>query len=383
MILVVEPVFPNAHHAPGNSGKLWAIRRAAGDEEVTFAAHPAHRNAVFDILGETERRNYSHCDIEVIPAGGISFRRFCSQFGSLRRLVWKLKPRLVVCLGTQPETLFACRLLTFMYRDIKVIAVLHGNLNEAAVGWRSRDPRRRWVDDYASLRAAITSSRIEFIVLENSILDTACSLGVVPEARTHVWPLAIPDREVWIRHRRPDPSRLRIAFLGSAKRAKGFADFANITRRLATRNCGYEFSLIGGLQDEFSTENLAHIQIPAGFLNRAEFLRRLYDVDYICMPLNQNTYTLTVSGAILDAIAALKPVIALPTPAIRDLFRLGPVGFLCEDLSSMEAVMGDVGLLANPERYEEFRSNLERERRSRSPRSLAGIISPLIASSSG
>jgi glycosyltransferase involved in cell wall biosynthesis len=378
MILVVEPVFPNAHHAPGNSGKLQAIRLAAGDEAVAFAAHPAHRDAVFDILGEAERTRYTHRDIDVIPAGGVTFRRFRSQIGSLVRLTRELKPRLVVCLGTQPETLFACRLLTMIRRDLPIVAVLHGNLHQAAAGWRSRDPRRRWLDDRSSLRIAIGASKINFVVLDQSVSDAALSLGILPPERTHVWPLAIPDREVWERPHRPDPARIRIAFLGSAKYAKGFGDFAAMTRRLAAGSDRYEFSLIGGLQDPFPVEDLAHIRIPSGFLDRTEFLERLYAVDYVCLPLRDNTYTLTVSGAILDAIAALKPLIALPTPALRNVFRAGPAGFLCDDLASMEAVMGDADRLSDPATYQRFRATLEQQRRARSPGSLALTVASLI-----
>jgi glycosyltransferase involved in cell wall biosynthesis len=379
MILVVEPVFPNAHHAPGNSGKLRAIRLAAPDEEVVFAAHPAHRDAVFTILGESERRAYTHRDIEVIPAGGINFRRFRSQAATIFGLTKRLKPRIVVYLGTQPETLFACRLLTMIHRDTPVIAVLHGNLNQAAVGWRSRDPRRRWFDDRASLAAAAASSAIQFVVLEKSIRDAAIAMGLIPPERCHVWPLAIPDSEAWTQPHRPDPGRIRIAFIGSAKVAKGFGDFAAITRRLTARNDRYEFSLIGGLQDSFQTEDLAHIRIPSGFLDRADFLQRLYAVDYVCLPLRGDTYTLTASGVLLDSIAALKPVIALPTPAIRDLFRGGPVGYLCDDLTAMTDVMGDTDRLADPGTYEGFRANLERERDARSPSGLAHVVAPLLA----
>ena len=379
MILVVEPVFPNAHHAPGNAGTLKAIRLAAGEEMVMFAAHPAHRDAVFAILGEAERALYVHEDIEVLPAGGISFARFRSQSSSILGLVRRGKPRLVVCLGTQPETLFACRLLTRLFRDIPVVAVLHGNLNQAA-GWRSRDPRRRWFDDRASLGVAIGAPAIQFVVLEESVRDAAVGMGLVPADRCHVWPLAIPETEVSDRPHRPDPGRIRIAFLGSAKRAKkGFADFATMTRDLAARDRRYEFSLIGGLQETFPAEDLAHIDIPGGFLDRAEFRERLHAVDYICLPLRDDTYTLTVSGAILDAIAALKPLIALPTPAIRALFRTSPAGFLCDDLRAMADAMRDVDSLQNAGLYEQFRDTLRRQRDARSPIALARIVAKLVA----
>ena len=176
----------------------------------------------------------------------------------------------------------------------------------------------------------------------------------------------------------PDPARLRIAFVGSAKIAKGFGDFASITRDLARRSGQYEFSLIGSVQDAFPAEDLAHIRIPDGFLARGEFLERLRAVDYVCMPLRDDTYTLTASAALLDPIASLKPLIALPTPAIRDLFRSGPIGHLCDDLTAMAAVMGDPARLADAGAYAVFRANLERERTARLPSGLAHAVAQLI-----
>jgi glycosyltransferase involved in cell wall biosynthesis len=281
-----------------------------------------------------------------------------------------------VLLGTQPETLFAARLLRLVHRDLPVVAVLHGNLHEAAAGWRSRDPRRRWFDDRAALRAAIGERGIDFVVLDSAVRRAALALGLLPPGRTHVWPEVVTDPP--LPPHRPDRQRLRIAFLGAAKRAKGFADFAAISRRLAARG-GYEFSLVGALQDSFDAEDLAHIDIPAGFLDRADFLARLARVDYVCLPLREDTYTLTVSGAVLDAIAAARPLLALPTPALRELFRDGPAGFLCDDLAALEAVMGQPDRLADPLLYDQFRASLLRARGLRSPQHLALAMRPMLA----
>ena len=378
MILVIEPVFPNAHHAPSNAGVLMAIGLAAENEPIAFAAHPAHRDAVFSILGDAALVRFDQHDIDVMPAGGISLRRFCLQAGTLFDLTRRLRPRLIVCLGTQPETLFSCRLLKMRHPGVGVIAVLHGNLHQATA-WRSRDPRRRWFDDRAALSAAIGSPTIQFVVLAQAVADAAISMGLLPRDRCHVWPLAIPPSEVLDRPHRLDPNQIRIAFVGSAKRAKGFNEFVALTRQLAAQSNRYEFSLIGELHETYATGQLAHIKVPGGFLERGDFIERLYAVDYICLPLRDDTYTLTVSAALLDAIAARKPLIALPTPAIRHLFNQGPAGFLCDDLAAMADAMGNPDRLADPIQYGRFRDTLSRLCQERSPAGLALIIAPLIA----
>jgi glycosyltransferase involved in cell wall biosynthesis len=377
-ILVIEPVFANAHHAPTNAGLLQAVRLAAAGTDVAFAAHPDHQRVVFDILGAPEQCHYIHRIIDVVPPGGVTFRRFRTQAANLLRLCRDLGPGLIISLGTQPETFFALRLLMAVRRDLDVIAVLHGNLHQAAVGWRSRDPRRRWFDDTMALRAAVRATRMQFVVLEPAVREAALARNLIPAERLPVWRHPIADREAWTEPHRVNPACIRIGFLGSAKREKGFGDFLKLARISTALTTRIKFHLIGQLQEEFPSEDLACIEGSSDFLDRAEFLRRTRAMDYVCLPLLSETYTLTVSAAILDAIAALKPLITLPTPAIRQMFAPAPIGFLCDDLHGMQAALTDWRRLADRELYCSFRSNLEVERRSRSVASLAQTVGRLI-----
>ena len=372
MILAIEPIFPNTHHVPTNAGLLRTLMLAADGEPIVFAAHPLHSAAVRALLGETDPAVFTTTDIEVLPPGGVSIKRFIAQARSILGLTWRLKPRIVVCLGTAPETLFACRLLAVIWRNVRILAVLHGNLDEATK-WRSRDPRRRWFDDRASLSVAVHPS-IHFVLIERSVERAAIAMGLLPKDRCLVWPHPVNEREVWSTPHTPDPNRIRIAFVGLGKHSKGFGDFLTLARRISAISDRYAFSLIGGLYGDFSPEDLSHAEIPDGFLERGDFLRRLHEVDYVCLPLRGDTYTLTASAALIDAIAALKPLIALPTPAVQDLFEEGPVGYLCDDLAMMEAVLRDADRLSDPVEYATFRTNMERQRAQRLPPNLADTI---------
>jgi glycosyltransferase involved in cell wall biosynthesis len=377
MILVVEPIFPNAHHSSVNAGTLRAILLAAKGEPVAFAAHPTHLKAVSDVIDVPGDRSLSEIELSVPAPGGISLRRFMFQARTLVTLTRCLGARAVICLGTAPETLFACRVLACATRNVRIFAVLHGNLDQAT-GWRSRDPRRRWFDDRASLSVA-THKSIQFVVLEHSIGRVAIDTGLLPRDRSIVWPLPINNREACRKAWLPDPKRIRIAFLGSAKRSKGFGDFLELSRRVMAISDRYEFSLIGSLYDSFLPEELLGIAPPSGFLDREAFQTRLRAVDYVCLPLKDKTYTLTASGALIDAVAALKPVIALPTPAVLDLFEDGPVGFLCKDLESMIETVADADRLSDPVAYACFRENLGRELDRRLPEALAPIVAQALA----
>ena len=372
MILVMEPIFPNAHHAAVNAGMLRGILIAAGTEPVVFAAHPDHRAAVLDVLGPADPAQFSTVDIDVREPGGVSFKRFMVQARTILGLTRRLGARAVVCLGTTPEALFACRLLAMTQRSVRIIGVLHGNL-DAATGWRSRDPRRRWFDDRASLAVA-DHPAINLVAIEASIAHAAIAMGLVRQDRCHVWPLPISEREVWEPTQLPDPKRIHIGFVGLGKRSKGFGDFLTLARHFMTTRDNYIFSHVGALYGEFLAEDLAFVDTTDGFLARREFLERLHTVDYVCLPLKDKTYTLTASGALVDGIAALKPLIALSTPAIRDMFADGPVGYLCDNIADMTRVIQDADMLADREKYEMFQSNLRRLRVKRLPSALAHAV---------
>jgi glycosyltransferase involved in cell wall biosynthesis len=373
MILVIEPVFANAHHAAVNAGLLQAILLAAKGEPIVFAAHPLHRAAVAHAMGKSDTPNFTQIDIEVKPSGGVSWKRFVSQARTILSLTRELDARLTICLGTTPETLFACRLLAPTRRTVRIIAVLPGNLDQAN-GWRSRDPRPRWFDDRASLAVAIHPSS-HLVVLERSIRRAAIAMRLLPADRGEVWPLPINEREVWRQPHYPASQRIHIGFVGSSKRSKGFGDFLTLSRQIMATSDRYQFSLVGGLyEDSFLPEELGHVRASAGLLERQEILRCPRDINYVCLPLKDETYTFTASGALIDAIAALKSIIALPTPAVCDLFEDGPLGYLCNDLTDMSAVLRDGDRLADPLAYAAFQTNLDRPRTQRLPSALSRVI---------
>jgi glycosyltransferase involved in cell wall biosynthesis len=375
MILVVEPIFPNAQHAPGNGGKLRAIRIAAAGEPVAFAAHPAHRAVVFDILGHSDEDAYTHIPLPDIPAaGGIRFDRFRFQAGVLIRWSVRLDARTVVCLGTTPETLFACRLLAALRPSTRIVAVLHGNLHRASER-RTRDPRHRLFDHAGSLRAARHRS-IQLVVLEEAIRRDAVSQGLIQAERSVAWPHPVNLSEI----HRPGPRApgpLRIGFLGSAHRDKGFGDFLALARRFA--GGPYEFRHVGGVVGDFPAEDLALVGARPGFLDRAEYLRRLRELDYVCLPLDPSVYGLTVSGAVLDAVAAEIPLLAYRTPILADMAGEGPMGVLCDGLEAMAAALADPAVLADPAWIERCRATLRSHRERRSPEALAEIVRPSLA----
>ena len=259
------------------------------------------------------------------------------------------------------------RALVTRFRALRLFAIMHGELG-TALGWRSRDPRRRLIDLRSGLRVA-RHERIKLIVLEQHIRDAAVAAGLARDFL--VWPLPSVRHEQapatdWV-----PGNRLRLTFVGSANRRKGFGAIIDLQRQFRT---DHDWALVGELSDGFVPADARGFEVPAGRLSRAEFVHELRRADYALMAFGAE-YAFTASGSLMDCIAQRKPIIAVRTPLL-DLLetRHGRFGHLCTDQSAMAALLADPTRLRDPETYAGFQRALDAIHADRLPQRLATIV---------
>jgi hypothetical protein len=209
-ILVVQPFYADLTHASVNACFLKAMVLGRPDARIVFAAHPGHYAAVLAVVPELADL-MDHRSIEVIPQGGIQFERFSHHRRLLIHLADNTNASSVVCLAIVPETLFACVAFRLSRPAIPILAILHGDLS-TAIGWRSKDPRRRLFDHRSAIRAAALAG-VRFVVLEHYIKRTAVQLGLIRDAQCDVWPLPVLDAEFVDDPPALSDDRLRLGFL--------------------------------------------------------------------------------------------------------------------------------------------------------------------------
>ncbi len=177
---------------------------------------------------------------------------------------------------------------------------------------------------------------------------------------------------------------LRIGFVGQATHAKGFDVFLALARDLKARHGeriafhlvgravpGTDLGTLGVLADPPTTEHLS----------RAEFVARLATMHYVLLPFREGYYDLSASGALIDAITWLKPVIATGVPLVRHLFeRFGEIGFAGDGESGLRQAIDTVMADMDQGRYEAQVAALGRVRDSRRPEILAETYHALVAS---
>ena len=365
MIVVAEPNYRDGEHASVNGNILSGI--AANYSPTLFASTPLHRDMVQDGANPFPQ-SIDFCNITVMPPGGVKLRRIWAQWTTLMALMHQHSPHTLVLLSTGPETLFAVRALVTRFPTLQVYAVMHGNINDA-LGWRSRDPRRRLIDMRSGLRVG-RHPRIHLIALEEHIRAAAARLGF--DNTFLVWPLPISSHEVspvapWM----PGP-KLRLAFIGTGHRNKGFDEFLTLHSAAGPL---YDWSLIGRLGAEYAPDQVVGIERPAGFLSRPEFVRQVRQADYAIAHFPPH-YELTASGSLLDCVAQCKPIIAVETPVLAGLAqRYGKFGYLCPDVAATNRLLLEPERLRDRAAYAKFQANLDTMRRERIPEVLAQRIS--------
>jgi len=363
-VVVAEPTYGEDEHAAVNAGLLEAV--ALGCGPGVFAA-TARQHAAVQEAADPAAAPWSWQEIAVVPPGGVHLRRMRAQWRVLSALVEAHRPNPLVLLSAGPETLFVARGLVLRHPSLRLFAVMHGNL-ATAIGWRSRDPRRRLIDLRAGLRVA-QHPRIGLVVLEEHIRSAAIRHGLGRDFL--VWPIAVLANEAAPVLPWSAPPRLRLAFIGTANRHKGFDDFLALHRQAGSP---LDWAVVGRPSAEYDAADLAGIAVPPSRLGRAAFLAEVRRADYAFMAF-RGDYELTASGSLLDCINQRKPMIAVRNDMLDGLARRhGPIGYLCDDLAAVHALLSDPLALRDAAAYASFQRALNAIAATRLPRALAATV---------
>jgi hypothetical protein len=381
MILVFEMLWTGAFHAPGNSATIQAIAGAFPGQSVRVFADGSHLHELCSDRSLVEKPNVSFHSINLSPhyrfrPAIVCFRRMFREFVTIwttLRHVPSGEPCLICLISASSTAIFAVSWLARLSRRTTAVQVgLHGNANDA-FGWRPRNPITRYFD----LKAAMTSSlfgNTRFLVLEESIRAGLAQRVPGMRARTDVLPLPVNMAEVASCEETTLSSPIRIGLVGQATEAKGITPFLQLADRFQRSHPGkVEFHLVGRSlpgEDIGRFASLAH-PVSDRLLTRAAFIERLSRLHFVCLPLAEQYYSLSASGAAIDAVTWLKPMIASKLPIVTEWFdRFGDVGYLCDDLEDMAATIEQILSDMDSKRYQQQVGQLRKARASRMPDAL-------------
>lgn len=155
---------------------------------------------------------------------------------------------------------------------------------------------------------------------------------------------------------------LLVGHIGSMEiRRKGSQLLYSLAEQLR-ENEGIDFRTIGLVTPEMIPLKNEYVREISGnksddepfYLSRKDYVKELLELDYVLFFLPKDEYVMRASGAVLDSIDFLKPIIALRHPLFEFFEKeFGSIGHLCDSLDEMQELMQDI--TKQPEKYLEIR----------------------------
>ncbi len=369
-------------HLPFNEEYLRTLRAAFPDDRIVFHARAGHvanlQLRVADLRGIV----LAPCAPFTVPfglskhnsLGGRLAARAC--LATMKRAIAGRALRLAGLLGVEGNLYSIVGRRWPRISPALLHMVLHGQLGDAMV-WRSRNPLARAFDLIAAVRRPLPPS-VKLLALE---LGVAEAIAAIAPANGSVITLEHPILlSEWSEESPPvDGARLKIAFLGNARRSKGFDVFANLARNCDREDL--EFQSIGIAAPDTDQVDVSRLSRKPSrvSMNRADYLQAVREIDLVCMPLHSRAYDFTASGTLADAAAALKPLIALRNRTLDAIVaRYGPIGWLVDDEAALFQKIQTLDRAAFLAARPQWIANLRRLRDARRPEALAPLYADLV-----
>ena len=363
-------------HLPFNEGYLRILRAAYPHDRIWFRGAKGHVERLAPRVADLADIAFQPCEPFETPFGLSHHNPLAGRWAARQCLKLVAQEaagrpvRLIALLG------FNASLLSVMGRGwsptsvVPLHMILHSHLGEAMV-WRSRNPLIRAGDLISQMTRPLLPS-VRIVALELGIKEAVidASPAISPSIVTLEHPIL---RSEWAE----DPpvagvGRVKIAFVGHARRAKGFDVFVQLADRCSRNDL--EFHAIGHSSPETDhldtnalTRKPSKTQLP-----REEYLAALEEVDLVCLPLHSRAYDFTGSGTVSDAIAALKPMIVIRNRTIEAVFdHYGPIGWLADGSDDLFELVRTLDPTEFGRQRSSWIGNLRAIREARRPETLA------------
>lgn len=340
-IVILEPSWNGLAHCPANLGMIRVLREAFPQARVTLLAGSEHLRELKNIAHGTLDQgivpmNFQPAlDKDTLPGDmWASWRRF----DTAHKLV--LGQADLVCMLSC--TASALAVVNWLGMAPKTLTFLHGNANEL-LGWRSRNPIRKWLDFSSNLRRFAQNGG-KVLVYESLIQNRLTQ--ALPWLDQHIHTLGHPllqeERDKTSSATpAPDARPIRIGYAGNATPAKGFPQFVRLAQTVAQAQPGvYEFHSFSYLHPACKDIDQSVLCTRASVgLPRVQFVSSLKSLDYIFAWHSDDYYSNAASGIMYDAINLGIPLLARRTAQLSHLEQKGmPIGMLFdhpEELASL------------------------------------------------
>jgi hypothetical protein len=367
-------------HLPFNEEYLRVLRAAFPNDRIVFRARAGHVANLKPRVADFGGIDFKACEPFTPPfgmsihnpLGGYLAARACRK--TMTDAIRGRKLRLAALLGVDGNLYAAIG--RHWATSAPLHMILHGQLGDAMI-WRSRNPLTRSADLVSQIQRPLPPSA-SLVALELGVKEAIAELA--PNNRSVVTlehPILLSERS----EETPpsNDSRLKIAFLGNARRSKGFEVFANLARSSEREDLQFESIGIAAPDTDHLDVSMLARKPSRTSMSRQDYLDAVRAIDLVCLPLHSRAYDFTASGTFADAVSALKPLIAFRNRTFDAIVaKYGPIGWLVEseaELFYLAATLDRAAFLAARPGWV---ANLRAIREARRPEMLAAGYAALV-----
>ena len=360
MIIVYEPFCVGWNHVPVNSDFLLIISERFPNDEIVFIGekeHIQHVKEKNDI--QSDLINYKNIDV-IEPSMG-KIKSILNERKNIIQIAkeYKNKAALFFILNSHPHTMFFAK--RYFDESIPIIFLLHGNLEEL------KRKKRFYQLGYWIKPAFLYKKKrknMKFIVLGESIRNNV--LKYIDFIKDDL--IAVPHPysmyEVKDGFKRNNNAKTVFGMIGSFSQAKRSELIFKLEERIRDLSIpNVEFLLVGA-DDQNGFPCNTNVRI-LGEGNRklsdAEYNSGIEMLDYVLFFWPNDSYLMTASGAVHDAIAHRKPIISIRTPYLTWIFEnIGQIGYLCNDFDELVRVVTQISKGEMKEDINAFLNNYDK-----------------------
>jgi len=369
-------------HLPFNEEYLRVLRAAFPGDRIVFRARAGHVANLEPRIADLAGIDFEPCEPMTPPFGLSSHNPFGGRLAAHRcRQVMaesvRGRPlRLAALLGVDGNLYAAVGRQWPTASPAPLHMILHGQLGDAMI-WRSRNPLARAVDIVSQIQHPLPPS-VRLLALELGVQEAIAELA--PANRSVVTlehPILVAE---WSEDMPPAADgSLKIAFLGNARRSKGFELFASMARMSDREDLAFEsIGIAAPDTDHLDVAALARKPSRTS-MSRQDYLDAVRAIDLVCLPLHSRAYDFTASGTFADAVSALKPLIAFRNRTFDAIVKkYGPIGWLVESEAELVYLVSTLDPQAFLAARPDWVANLRRIREARRPEALAGGYAALV-----
>jgi hypothetical protein len=366
-------------HLPFNEEYLRVLRAAFPGDRIVFRAHAGHVANLKARVADLGGVDFEACEPFTPPfglsghnpLGGYLAAQACRK--TMTDAIRGRPLRLAALLGVDGNLYAAIGRHWGAAAPLHMI--LHGQLGDAMI-WRSRNPLARSADLVSQIQRPLPPS-VKLLALELGVKEAIAELA--PNNRsvvTQEHPILTSE---WSEDTPPAGGKLKIAFLGNARRSKGFEVFVNLARSSERENLQFESIGIAAPDTDHLDVGMLARRPSRTSMSRQDYLDAVRAIDLVCLPLHSRAYDFTASGTFADAVSALKPLIAFRNRTFDAIVaKYGPIGWLVESEAELFYLAATLDRAAFLAARPQWVANLRAIREARRPEVLAAGYAALV-----